>query len=194
VKLERRILENRFARLEPIEEGHREELGALADDPDLWRYIPEWGHGAHFDAMFDNRLARAASGEWIHFSVRQPGDGALAGQTGFLAIDAVNARVEIGATWYGARHQGGALNPACKLLLMGAAFSAGARRVELKTDARNARSRAAISKLGAKEEGVLRRHILMPDGFVRDTVYFSVLDEEWPAVRAGLEARLAARS
>jgi RimJ/RimL family protein N-acetyltransferase len=192
MKLEPKILDGRFVRLEPLEERHREGLRAPANEEEIWRFFPERGDRAHFDVMFDHRLKAAASGEWIAYAVRRRADGALVGQTCFLNIDAQNARVEIGATWYGRDARGGPINPECKYLLMQAAFAAGARRVELKTDARNARSRAAILKLGAKEEGTLRRHTLMWDGHVRDTVYFSVLDQEWPAVKAGLEARLAA--
>jgi RimJ/RimL family protein N-acetyltransferase len=188
------ILEGRFVRLEPLEEAHREPLRAMADDPDIWRFIPQWGHGPHYDAMFDNRLGHARAGEWIAYSVRQHTDGKLIGQSCLLAIDARNKHVEIGATWYAKPYQGGPVNPECKYLLLGHAFAAGALRVELKTDVRNARSRAAIAKLGAKEEGVLRRVVIMPDGHVRDTIYFSILDTEWPVVKAGLEARLAAFS
>ncbi len=177
-------------RLEPIEEAHREPLRLAADDAQTWRYFPDRADGAHFDTLFNRRLAGHADGSWIVYSVRRLADNALAGQTCFLNIDARNSRVEIGGTWYRADARGGVVNPECKLLLMGAAFSAGARRVELKTDARNAQSRAAILKLGAREEGTLRRHTLMWDGFVRDTVYFSVLDDEWPGVREGLVKRL----
>lgn len=187
-----KILEGRFVRLEPLSEAHREELRTVADDPALWTWISQWGHGQHFDAMFDSRLRYATNGEWIHFSVRDRASGKLIGQTGYMAIDTRNERAEIGATWYTRAFQGGATNPECKCLLLGHAFACGAIRVELKTHARNARSRAAIAKLGAKEEGVLRRHMKMPDGTVRDTVYFSILDHEWPAVKAALEARIAA--
>ncbi len=185
-------LDGRFVRLEPLEEAHREPLRAMADDADIWRFIPDWGFGAHYDAMFTKRLERTQRGEWIAHAVRQRTDGKLVGQTCYLAIDAFNGHVEIGATWYAKPYQGGAVNPECKYLLLRHAFAAGALRVELKTDARNARSRAAIAKLGAKEEGTLRRNTVMPDGHVRDTVYFSILDHEWPAVKAGLEARIAA--
>lgn len=190
MKLEAKNLAGRFVRLEPLEERHREPLRAPANEEDIWRFIPDHGFGPHYDQMFDRRLAYTKSGEWIAHAVRRLKDDALVGQTCFMAIDPRNGRVEIGATWYGASARGGPVNPECKYLLMRSAFDAGAVRVELKTDARNARSRAAILKLGAKEEGILRRHIRMPDGHIRDTVYFSVLDHEWPAVRAGLEARL----
>jgi len=185
-----KTLEGRFVRLEPIEPAQREALRPAADDLDIWRHFPTRGDGPHFDAFFDRLLASHADGSWIVHAVRRLADNALVGQTCYLNIDPANARLEIGGTWYEAGARGGAVNPECKLLLMTAAFAAGARRVELKTDGRNARSRAAMLKLGAREEGALRRHTVMWDGFVRDTVYFSVLDDEWDAVRAGLDARL----
>jgi N-acetyltransferase len=185
-------LTGRLVRLEPIEESHREALRAAADDPETWRHFPDRADGEHFDALFDRRLAEHRGASWIVYSVRRLDDAALLGQTCFLNIDSYSARAEIGGTWYAAAARGGAVNPECKLLLMTHAFSAGAHRVELKTDARNSRSRAAILKLGAIEEGTLRRHTLMWDGFVRDTVYYSVLEDEWPKVRADLQRRLAA--
>jgi RimJ/RimL family protein N-acetyltransferase len=116
----------------------------------------------------------------------------VVGMTGLMSIRPADAGVEIGHTWYASDVQGGAVNPAAKLLLLDHAFACGAERVELKTDARNARSRAAIAKLGAQFEGVLRKQMRIGDGTLRDSAFFSIIREEWPAVRAGLEARLAA--
>jgi len=190
MQLAPQLLQGCFVRLEPIEEAHRDALRPVANDPDIWRFFPERGDGRHFDALFNRRLAAHRDGTWIVHNVRRLVDSALVGQTCFLNIDTFSARAEIGGTWYTPAARGGPVNPECKLLLMQAAFGAGARRVELKTDARNTRSRAAILKLGAIEEGTLRRHTLMWDGFVRDTVYYSVLDDEWASVRGGLERRL----
>jgi RimJ/RimL family protein N-acetyltransferase len=190
MRIEPQTHTGRFVRLEPISEGHRELLRAAADDPAIWRFMPTRGYGLYFDRFFDDLLAWHGEKSWIAHTVRRLSDNEVIGQTCYLNIDSGNARVEIGGTWYVAAARGTAVNPECKLLLMSAAFAAGARRVELKTDARNAASRAAILKLGAVEEGALRRHTLMWDGHVRDTVYFSVLDHEWAAVRAGLERRL----
>jgi RimJ/RimL family protein N-acetyltransferase len=190
MQLTPQLLQGRFVRLEPIEESHREALRPAANDPLTWRYFPDRGDGPHFDALFDRRLAAHHDATWIVHTVRHLADNTLIGQTCFLNIDTMSARAEIGGTWYSAAARGGRVNPECKLLLMDAAFSAGARRVELKTDARNAQSRAAIRKLGAIEEGTLRRHTLMWDGFVRDTVYYSVLDDEWAGARARLRRRL----
>mgnify|MGYP000980431446 CR=1 FL=1 len=183
-------LQGRFVRLEPMAEAHKEGLRAACDaDPDTWLNLYPWPmHGEHFEGRWVQMAKDKAAGHFLCFAVVL--DGECVGMTSFITPDAVNKSVEIGGTYYHPRVRGGPVNPECKYLLMRSAFDAGAVRVELKTDARNARSRAAILKLGAKEEGILRRHIRMPDGHIRDTVYFSVLDHEWPAVRAGLEARL----
>jgi RimJ/RimL family protein N-acetyltransferase len=114
------------------------------------------------------------------------------GSTSYLAIQPMDARVEIGFTWYVPDAQGGPINPECKYLLLQNAFAAHYNRVEFKTDAKNTRSQAALKKLGAKEEGTLRGHMWMPQGYFRDSVYFSVLAAEWPDVKAALERRLSA--
>jgi RimJ/RimL family protein N-acetyltransferase len=119
-------------------------------------------------------------------------DGWLVGSSSYLNIVPADARLEIGFTWYTAEARGGAVNPEAKYLLLENAFAVHYNRVEFKTDARNARSRAALVKLGAKEEGVLRGHMWMPKGYFRDSVYFSILASEWPEVRAGLQTRLNA--
>lgn len=186
-------LENTFARLEPLEHGHREKLRAAADDMALWRWYPDRGDGGHFDAFFDVRLQLSRAGTWQAYTIIRRDDGQVVGQTCFLAIVPEHLRLEIGGTWYCASAQGGAINPACKLLLLDHAFQNGAERVELKTDSLNARSRAAIAKLGAQQEGIFRAHMRMWDGHVRDTVYYSLLRAEWPAARARLQQRLEYR-
>jgi N-acetyltransferase len=178
--------------LEPISQAHRTGLEKAADDPAIWRYYAEPGHGPYFEAMFSDRQKNAEAGLMLPYTVRRHADGAILGQTCFMAIDRAHRRVEIGGTWYSPAAQGGRANPECKLLMLSHAFASGALRVEFKTDERNARSRAAILKLGAVEEGALRSHMLMWDGWRRTSVYYSILDTEWPAVRARLEARLAA--
>jgi len=132
-----------------------------------------------------------AEGTLIPFRVCLP-DGRFAGITTYLAPDARSRNVEIGMTMYTAEAQGTAVNPAAKRLMLGNAFDAGAVRVQFNVDRRNTRSQAAVRKLGAVEEGVLRDHRLLPNGFLRSTVVFSILAREWPAVKAGLDARLAA--
>ena len=179
-------------RLAPLCADHREALRAHAADPAIWRWWPR--AMSDWDEAFDWQMNEHAEGRWILHTVFQGADSAerAVGQTCYLAIAPEHARVEIGGTWYAPEAQGSAVNPACKLLMLGHAFACGAERVELKTDALNARSRAAMLKMGAQFEGVHRHHMRRPDGTWRDTAWFSVLREEWPGVKAGLEARLAA--
>ena len=123
-----------------------------------------------------------------------PGGGVetIVGQSCYLAIRPEHAGVEIGGTWYAPTAQRTAINPAAKLALAGHAFACGAERVEFKTDAFNAQSRAALTKLGATFEGIFRRQMRRPNGTMRDNAYFSIIRDEWPHVRAAIEARLAA--
>lgn len=187
-----RLLRGRFVALEPLEERHHEVLlKAAASDPKLWRYIPvdsETGYAGRLPAT----MKENAAGRMLTFVVRRLSDNAIVGSTSYLNIGASDARVEIGFTWYVPDAQGGSVNPECKYLLLQNAFAAHYNRVEFKTDAKNAHSRAALRKLGATEEGILRGHMWMPQGYFRDSVYFSVLASEWPDVKAKLEARLAA--
>jgi RimJ/RimL family protein N-acetyltransferase len=186
-----RVLKGRFVQLEPYTPVHREGLRSAANDAALWRYMPMDGSGEGFDEWRKLTEADMASGSRMIFAVRRLADGALVGSTSYLNIVPEHARAEIGWTWYAATAQGGAVNPEAKLLLFANAFeTAGYHRIELKTDAGNAHSRAAILKLGAKEEGIFRGHMWMPRGYWRDTVYYSVLAGEWPEVKAGLESRL----
>ena len=141
----------------------------------------------------ERRLSLLSAGSMLPFTVLDPA-GTPVGMTTFMNVDAVNHRVEIGSTWYAARVQRTALNTECKLLMLTHAFDTwGAERITFKTDARNSRSRAAIERLGAQFEGIRRVHLRASDGGVRDTAYYSIIRAEWPDVRTGLEARLAAR-
>lgn len=191
MNLEPKILENRFVRLEPMAQTHREELrAACAADPDTWtRLYPFSMLGDAFDVGWA-RMYASPGPEWIAFAVMT--GGRCGGATSYLAIDAANATVEIGATYYGPELRGGAVNPAAKRLLLAQAFEAGARRVQFKVDAINARSRAAVLKLGATPEGMLRQDRVTWTGRIRDTMVFSILADEWPGVRERLDARLAA--
>lgn len=184
------LLEGSFVALEPLEERHREELrGVAGDGTAYWPYLPLKGT---FDAAMDMNLAAQAKAERLPYVVRLRSDGRAVGSTSYLNIAPRDRRLEIGSTWYHPSVWAGAVNPECKRLLFAQAFEEwGANRVELRCDGRNARSRAAIARLGAVEEAVLRRHMYAPDGHLRDTVVFAVLREEWPAVREGLDRRLA---
>ncbi|MEZ5996774.1 MAG: GNAT family protein [Hyphomonadaceae bacterium] len=185
-------LANAFVRLEPFEERHRAGLAAAAEaDVGIFQHMPfgvaEKGYGAWFDWL----RAEQAQGRWIPHAVLAP-DGRIVGQSCYLAIRPRDSGVEIGGTWYERPAQGTNINPAAKLLLLDHAFDCGAERVEFKTDALNAQSRAALTKLGAAFEGVFRRQMRRPNGTMRDNAYFSIIREEWPDVRARIEARLMA--
>ena len=182
-----RTFEGRFIRLEPLGQAHHAGLIAAAADPETWTYIPITDFEERLGWMMDEN----AQGRMITFVVLRKNGGAVLGSTSYLAIAPQDGRVEVGFTWYVAGARGGAVNPEAKLLLLENAFAAHYNRVEFKTDAKNARSRAALLKLGATEEGILRGHMWMPQGYFRDSVYFSILAAEWPRVRANLQRRLA---
>jgi RimJ/RimL family protein N-acetyltransferase len=190
---ERVTLHGRFVRLEPIEERHRDDLlAAAAEDPTTFRYMSsDLSMGA---SAWPAYLADAQRPEYVAWATVDAASGRAIGSSRFGDIAPEHGRVEIGWTWVAPSHQRSATNTEAKLLQLTYAFEElGASRVALKTDGRNLRSQAAIERLGAQREGTLRRHIRMPDGFIRDTVYFSILAEEWPAVKARLEERLAGR-
>jgi RimJ/RimL family protein N-acetyltransferase len=184
--------ENRFVRLEPLAEAHREGLRAACEaDPDVWtRLYPFSWAGEHFAGTWSKILEDIAKGATIAFAVIA--DGVVQGITTYYAIDPANAVVEIGGTYYAPAVRGGPVNPSAKRLMMAHAFGAGARRVVYRVDALNDRSRAAVLKLGAVQEGVLRQDRVTWTGRIRDTVIFSILADEWPAVRDRLDARIAA--
>jgi RimJ/RimL family protein N-acetyltransferase len=180
-------------RLEPLAEHHREGLARAANHEAIWDHMPSNAAGEGFAPWFDASLEVALSNREAVWAVRLLGANRLVGSTRYLAIEPAHKRLEIGHTWYEPGEWGGGVNPACKLALMRYAFETlGFNRVELKTDNRNLRSQTAIAKLGAVREGVFRAHMVRRDGTLRDSVYFSVVKNEWPAVRAKLTTRLAA--
>ena len=191
MKIEPLTLENGIVRLEPLTEAHREALRPLANETELWALTSLRADGAHFDNWFDLMLAGQAAGTQISHAVRRTGDGQVVGHSAYLTITPAHERLEIGWTWYGKDARGTAINPACKHLLLGRAFAGGAQRVELKTHHRNLRSQRAMEKMGATREGVLRRHLKCWNGEWRDTVWYSVLKEEWPQIEPRLRARFA---
>jgi RimJ/RimL family protein N-acetyltransferase len=193
VKIAVAVLENAIVRLEPLRPDLRRAMrDALNVDPESWAAVVSSGYGEEFDAWWDAALDAAAAGHRVPYAVYRQVDGALVGTTSLAEIVPAYRRVEIGSTFYRPEARGGVVNPACKRLLLAHAFDSGAVRVEIITDALNPRSQAAISKLGARAEGVLRRHKITWTGRVRDTAVFSVIDEEWPDVRERLDARLSA--
>ena len=184
-------LKGRFIALEPFEQSHVAGLTEAGRDSSIWTYMP-YDVSSGIGPVLDWHLNENVEGRMITFVVRRLSDGALVGSTSFLNIVPEHGRVEIGSTWYAPQAQASAVNPEAKYLLFNHAFGAHYNRVELKTDSKNARSRAAMRKMGATEEGTLRGHMWVPQGYYRDSVYFSILASEWPAVKAKLEARLAA--
>jgi RimJ/RimL family protein N-acetyltransferase len=190
MQLEPATLQDQTVRLEPLRPDHRQALQSIAQDPDLWALTTIRGDGEHFDTWFDLMLANQQAGQQISHAVVRLEDEAVVGHTAFLSLAPDHARLEIGWTWYEASARGTWINPACKRLLLARAFDVGARRVELKTHGLNLRSQNAMLKMGAQREGVLRQHTRTWRGDWRDTVFFSVLANEWPDVRAGLDARL----
>jgi len=188
---ERIVLEGRFVRLEPLDERHRDDLlDAAAQDPATFRYLfTDLSAGASVWAAY---LADALKPEYISWATVDAATGRAVGSSRFLDIAPEHGRLEIGWTWIAPSHQRTATNTEAKLLQLGYAFDTlGATRVALKTDERNERSQRAIEHLGAVREGVLRHQFRMPDGYMRSSVYFSILAAEWPAVKARLEERLA---
>ncbi len=184
------ILRHERVRLEPFAEHHLAGLAAAAEaDVSIFRHMPfavvEQGYGPWFDWLRKEQEA----GRWIPHAVIAP-SGEIVGQSCYLTIRPRDLGVEIGGTWYRREAQRTAINPAAKLLLLQHAFDCGAERVEFKTDALNEQSRAALTKLGATFEGVFRRQMRRPDGTMRDNAYFSVIREEWPALKTKIEARL----
>lgn len=188
--LDRIALDGSVVRLEPLEERHRALLQPAAQHPEIFT-VTTSAYGEHYDPYFDHALKLSDGVHEIAFAVLLKEPARHVGMTRYMGIVEQHKRLEIGGTWYEPAVWAGKVNPECKLLLMRHAFEAlGFHRVEFKTDARNARSRAAILKLGAKQEGVFRKHMVLADGHVRDSVYFSITDDEWPAVKDGLEKRL----
>jgi RimJ/RimL family protein N-acetyltransferase len=182
-------MEGRVARLEPLTTAHAESLGQVAT-PEIFRFTfpPREISTAGFEEGI-TRLRQLPG--FCPFAIVLREHGRAIGMTSYLDIRPHDRALEIGFTWIAKPYQASAVNPECKYMLLRHAFEEqGAVRVQLKTDARNLQSQAAIAKLGAVREAVLRKHMIMPDGHVRDTVMFSIVDDEWPAVRRRLEERL----
>jgi RimJ/RimL family protein N-acetyltransferase len=186
------VLEGRHVRLVPMTREHVPALWQAAGDPELWRWTTSQVHSEDdLRRYVDAALAMRAQGTALPFVTTDAATGQIVGSTRFA--NAEGPRVEIGWTWIARPWQRTAINTEAKYLMLRHAFeSLGLLRVELKTDALNARSRAAILRIGAREEGVLRKHMVTEGGRVRDSVLFSITDDEWPAVRARLEQILAA--
>jgi RimJ/RimL family protein N-acetyltransferase len=184
-------LHGRHVRLEPYTGALREPVRAALDcDADAWRLFALNGQGDGFDGFWRTLNDQVAQGGWIAYAIQAVATGAVVGTTSFLNIKPTRQTVEIGGTFIHPDARSTLVNAEAKYLMLAHAFASGMRRVELLTDARNVRSQAAIAKLGAVREGVLRRERVTWTGHVRDSVLFAVTDLDWPHVRARLEKRL----
>ncbi len=192
MKIEPVTLQGRVVRLEPLALAHVPGLARVGLDPELWRWIPtQVADAAQMQAWVQTALDEQTAGTSLPFAIISQASGEAIGSTRYMNIVPAHRRLEIGSTWLSTAAQRSGANTEAKLLLLTHAFEAlKAIRVELKTDALNSRSRAAIARIGGIEEGIFRRHVICASGRVRDTVYFSMLDNEWPAVKARLFSML----
>jgi len=185
-------LEGRHVRLEPLSHAHHADLSAIGLDPELWRLIPTQVRTAEdMSAYIQTALDEQSRGVSLPFAQIEKAAGRAIGSTRYGNIDRTHHRVEIGWTWIAPAWQRTAMNTEAKYLLLRHAFETlGCIRVELKTDSLNERSRSAILRLGAREEGIFRNHMITSSGRLRHSVYFSIIDTEWPEVKARLESRM----
>lgn len=186
-------LEGRHARLVPLTAEHVPALWRAGSDPELWRWtVSQLRDEDDMRRYVEDALGAQAQGTALPFATTDAATSEVAGSTRFANADLDNRRVEIGWTWIARPWQRTAVNTEAKYLMLRHAFETlGCMRVELKTDALNERSRRAIQRIGGREEGILRKHMLTDHGRVRDTVYFSIVDDEWPGAKARLEEMLA---
>ena len=185
-------LEGKCVQLEPLLAAHHAALTEIGLDEDLWRWIPAPVRTpAEMSAYIEAALAEQARGVSLPFTIVEKSSGKPVGCTRYGNIDRVHRRVEIGWTWVAKPWQRTAVNTEAKYLLLRHAFETlGCIRVELKTDSLNGKSRAAILRIGARQEGIFRNHMITASGRIRHTVYFSIVDDEWSAVKTRLEQRL----
>jgi RimJ/RimL family protein N-acetyltransferase len=181
------VLEGNHIRLEPLSESHAPDLLVAAGEPEIWLYMPTFQPETLEDISSLIRAARETPNRQP-FAIIQLASGKAIGSTSYLDIQPPNRGLEIGWTWLGKDYWRSAANTECKYLLLRHAFEKWkAIRVQLKTDSRNLRSQQAIARIGASREGILRNHMIMPDGYYRASVYFSIIDTEWVAAKARLE-------
>jgi len=185
-------LEGQYVRLEPLAKAHMAGLAEVGLEEELWRWIPTRVRTREeMAAYIETALNEQEQGVALPFAIVEKATGRAIGSTRYGNIDRTHHRVEIGWTWVARERQRTAMNTEAKYLLLRHAFETlGCVRVELKTDSLNERSRAAILRIGALEEGTFRNHMITASGRIRHTVYFSIIDSEWPAVKARLKAKL----
>lgn len=191
MKIEPVTLDGEHVRLVPLERGHAEGIAALADATLTTYFSKPFRNLAEAREMIEDALKAQGAGSALAFTTIDKASGKIAGGSRFMNIRAHDRVAEIGFTYVGRAWQRSAVNTEAKILMLAHAFEAWqANRVEFKTDSLNVQSRTALARLGAIEEGTLRNHMLMSDGRLRHSVYFSILPGEWPGVRAKLQARL----
>jgi RimJ/RimL family protein N-acetyltransferase len=185
-------LQGRHVRLEPLTLDHHNGLCEIGLEADLWRWIPfQVKSRDEMQEYIRQALQWQSDGTALPFATVEQSSGRVVGCTRYMNIDKPNRHVEIGSTWIGKPWQRTVVNTEAKYLMLRHAFETlGCFRVELKTDALNQRSRNAILRIGASQEGIFRKHVVCWDGRLRDSVYFSVIDSEWPEVKARLEEKL----
>ncbi len=185
-------LEGTYVRLEPLSMDHLAGLTRVGLDAEIWRWMSMFVQSPQdMRTLIEEALAEADAGTMVPFATVERATGQPVGSTRFLSMVPVHRRLEIGWTWLAPAWQHSAVNTEAKLLMLKHAFEKlGALRVEFKADALNEKSRTALLKIGATEEGILRHHMVMPGGRRRDSVYYSVIEEEWPRIHQQLEARL----
>jgi RimJ/RimL family protein N-acetyltransferase len=185
------VLEGRHVRLEPLSPEHTAGLAEVGLDHDLWKWIPTPVRTPEEMSVYvQTALNKQAAGSALPFALIETSSGRVVGSTRYGNIDRLHHRVEIGWTWVTRQWQRTPINTDAKYLLLRHAFETlKCIRVELKTDSLNDRSRAAILRIGARQEGIFRNHMITASGRIRHTVYFSIVDSEWPEVKARLEAR-----
>lgn len=189
MKLEPKTLQGRFVRMEPLAPGHYAALKRACEaDAEIWDLYPFSMRDAHFDVWAERTARNVERGDALAYAVLHKNE--VVGVSVYVAIDKPNRRVEIGNTYLQPDIRGGVVNPESKLLMLDYAFESGVRCAQFRVDALNVRSRAAVTKLGAKQDGILRQDRITWTGRTRDTVIFSLLAEEWPEARVKLIARL----
>ena len=194
MKVEPVVLTGQHVRLEPLSEAQIPGLAVVGADPTIWQFMPygDMSLAGKMGEWVREILARKAASTDQPFAVIHLASGQVAGATRYMEIRPAHRGLEIGGTWYGRDYRRTPVNTEAKYLLLRHAFETlGCIRVQFKADSRNERSQAAIERIGAKREGMFRNHMLLPDGVIRHSVYFSILDSEWPLVKARLEGLLA---
>lgn len=187
-------LTGKLVKLEPLTIGHAEEIFAAAQDSDIWTYMPlDISHTlADVHSWIAEALRNQEAGTELPFVIRDLASGQVCGSTRYLEITPIHRGLEIGWTWLGTSARRTGINTECKYLLLQHAFEAlGAIRMQFKTDSRNLRSQNAIERIGGVREGVLRNHKILPSGYYRHSAYFSIIESEWPGVKANLLEKMA---